>query len=376
MNKKVFLITTVSLICLILFAISETNAQNKLQPYLSDLVNGKTDSYSQGLNAFADADYQKAYKLLKKEEAQDVPYREDFLQSALLYQRDNELIKKSLAKGSINIPESYKFFLKYPKMKLKIDKNTTSVELSRNLFKATLGDGEPITILLDTGGSGVGISEELVNKYRMKKDSSISQKGSLPAFDVTFSKHPVIIPEITIGDMTLTGIYAEYSVIDPESKGKYNGPAFDVIIGLDTFIGYLDEVIFDWENKKLIFQKHSASKIGNPFLFHSSKPFTSFRFGDENLTTILDTGSAVDLLPKEIYLKNYSKKEQKKYGEYTYNEYTVELTANFKDVIELKVADYRDDLKLVIGGEEIDLVLGNRHKKVTFNLKTNRFYLR
>lgn len=229
-------------------------------------MDGKTEKCSAGLNAYAKADYSKAYKLLKKDDAENVPYLKEFLQNALLYQRDNKIIEKALTGSAIKIPDSYKFYLEHPAMRLKLDKRSVSADLSNNLFKATLNDKETIAILLDTGGSGVGISERLVNKYRMKKDTTISTRGSLLAFNMTFSKHPVIIPKITIGDMELTGIYGEFSVADAESKGEYTGPKFDVIMGLDTFIGYLEAVVFDWETKRITFVKHSDNQNGKPFL--------------------------------------------------------------------------------------------------------------
>lgn len=376
MEKNRLAIINIFIVILVFSAFSAAKAQDKLQPYLSDLIRGKTQAYSKGLNAYAEGDYAKAYKFLKQEDAKNVPYLEEFLQNALLYQRDNKLIKKVIKENSTKVPETYKFYVKHPQMKLEMNKNSTAVALNKNLFKAILGDGEEIIVMLDTGGSGVGITEELVKKYKMKTDTSISTKGSLPAFNITFFKHPVIIPKITIGGMKLTGIYAEYSVADPESKGKYTGSNFDVIMGLDTFVGYLDEVSFDWENEKLIFKKHSDSGGGKPFLFHSSKPFTSYSLNEKNLTTIIDTGSAVDLLKKDVYLNNYSKKEAKIYGNYSYNQYTVSLKTDSQNDLKLKVADYLDSLNLIIGGENIDLLLGNGHEGAVFNLKNNRFKLR
>lgn len=373
MKKPLSAASKILLLLMLFSNLSAVKAQNNLQVYLSDLVDGKTSKYSGGLNAYANAEYAKAYEILKKNRSKEVPYLREFTRDALLYQRSNKMIQKALATSSIELPAQYKFYLKHPEMKLKLDKNTASADLSNNLFTATLNDLQTITILLDTGGSGVGISEKLVNKYGLKKDTTISVKGSLPAFNVTFFKHPVIIPKISVGGMELTGIYAEYSVADPESKGKYNGPDFDVIMGLDTFIGYLDEVTFDWETKKITFIKNSENTGGKPFLFYDSKPFTSFQINNEDLTALVDTGSNTDILRKNIYLRSYTKKEEKTYKNYAYNEYTVELKP---DDLTLKIGDHTDNLNLVIGDEKIDLILGYKHRKASFNLKNNRLRIK
>jgi hypothetical protein len=359
---------TLTAIILILF-ISQLNAQ-ELKQYLSDLTEKTTDNYKKGLNFYANAEYAKAYKKLSKSKSNEIPYLESLLSNSILYQRNNKLIEKNLNK----VPENYKFFVKQPMMKIELSKST-SVGLDKNLFKAILNDKDSITIMLDTGGSGVGINREFVEKYNMEKDTTISVKGSLPAFNVTFFKHPVIIPKIQIGEMTMTNVNAEYSVIDPNSKGTYTGPEFDIIIGLDTFIGFLEEVSFDWENKLLEFKKLSDIKQGTPFMFHSSKPFTSFGINDEILTTIIDTGSPNDILPEETYLKNYSSKENKKYGDYSYTEYTVDLKISENNTLILKIGDYNKDLNLNIGGVKIDLLIGNKHQKLQFNLAKNIFNL-
>ena len=354
---------------LLLLFISQLNAQ-ELKQYLSDLTENKTDKYENGLNFYANAKYAKAYKKLSKSKSKEIPHFESLLSNSILYQRNNKLIEENLD----IVPENYKFFIKNSKMKIELSKST-SVGLDKNLFKAILNDKDSITIMLDTGGSGVGINREFVEKYNMKKDTTISIKGSLPAFNVTFYKHPVIIPKIQIGEMIMTNINSEYSVIDPNSKGTYTGPEFDVIIGLDTFIGYLEQVSFDWENNLLEFKKVSDIKQGTPFMFYNSKPFTSFGVNDEILTTIIDTGSPNDILPEETYLKNYSSKENKKYGDYSYTEYTVDFKMSENNLLILKIGDYNKDLNLNIGGEKIDLLIGNKHKKLEFNLAENIFNL-
>jgi hypothetical protein len=359
---------TLTAILLILF-ISQLNAQ-ELKEYLSDLTERKTDHYEKGLNLYANAEYAKAYKKLLKSKSNDIPYLKSLLSNSILYQRNIKLIEKNLD----IVPENYKFFIKQPKMKIELSKST-SVGLDKNLFKAILNDKDGITIMLDTGGSGVGINKEFVEKYNMERDTTISKKGSLPAFNVTFYKHPVIIPKIQIGEMIMTNICAEYSVIDPDSKGTYTGPEFDVIIGLDTFIGFLEQVSFDWDNKVLEFQKHTDIKEGTPFMFYNSKPFTSFGVNDEILTTIIDTGSPNDILSEEIYLKNYSNKEKKTYNEYSYTEYTVDFEMSEGKFLTLKIGDYNKGLDLKIGGEKIDLLLGNKHQKLEFNLAKNIFNL-
>ena len=233
-----------------------------------------------------------------------------------------------------------------------------------------------MTIMLDTGGHGVGISEELVEKYQMKRDTSITTKGFLPAFGIVQKRHPVVIPNITIGNMEMTNIYAGYSEFNSKAKEKYQGPEFDLIMGLDVFVGYLEEVSFDWENGVLAFKKKISFSDGQPFLFYDSKVFTTFGSNGNYYTSVLDTGSPNDIIEKEVYLKNYTKKEAKKYGDYGYTEYTMNFELNATEILQLKIGDYNDGLNLVIGGEKVELLIGNNHKYLKFNLRDNRFELR
>lgn len=362
------------LLTLVVLSFLNSLQAQELKPYLSNLIDQKTDSYPSGLNAYANGDYAKAYSQLNISQSLDIPYKREFLAKALLYQRDHHLVKKVLKTDPDLLPENYTFYSTQNPMLLELS-DSTSVALDKNLFTAVLQDKDTITIMLDTGGSGIGINKEFVDKYQMPKDTSITSRGYLPAFNVTHLKHPVLIPKLQIGSMLLTNLPAHYSEKDPNSTGTYTGPEFDIIMGLDVFIGYLDHVSFDWESKRLVFKKASDLDTGRPFLFHNSKPFTAYKVKGAYFTTVLDTGAPQDVSLASLYTNYYSQKEEKTYDAYRFTEYTVDFQSANQDSLTLKIGDYLGNLDLKIGGEVVELLIGNRHNRLTFNLARNIFEL-
>ena len=96
--------------------------------------------------------------------------------------------------------------------------------------------------------------------------------------------------------------------------------------------------------------------------------------GEITYTALLDTGSPVDLIDESTYLQNSIKKEEKKYGTFSYNEYTVPAR-NGKKIINLKAVDYKQNFNLKLNSEIIDFIIGNNHKSLTFDLINNFFEL-
>ncbi|WGK65679.1 aspartyl protease family protein [Croceiramulus getboli] len=342
--------------------------------YLKDVAHNELQGYEEGLTAFANADYPAAYRAwmnLSEQELEERPYLKELKALSVIYQRDPRLLQQVVAEQPDLLPPFYAFYAQQPQMELELE-GSTSVALDKNLFQAVLNDRDTITIMLDTGGKGMGISYEWVEAYNMNRDTSLTRVGLLPAFQVEFDKHPALVPKVQIGSMTLTNIPASYT--DPNSvrgEGEYEGPQFDAIMGLDVFVGFLKQVTFDWKEKQLRFAKKSTISEGQPFVFFSSKPFTSLAIDGQSYTTVLDTGSTTDILPKELYLNSYSEKESKTYGSYSFIEYTIPITLQGTALQELHIGDYVQDFNLVIGGESVPVLIGNKHQKMGFNLREN-----
>jgi hypothetical protein len=250
----------------------------------------------------------------------------------------------------------------------------TTLPVNNTRFSAVMGR-DTLTVLLDTGGSGVGINQEWVEKYDMPTDTTIATYGSLPFINnAQFTKHPVVIPELSIGSMTIKNLPAEYSVFDEENQQKVDAvdlPEFDIIMGLDTFIGLVGEVEFNWIHDTITFRDSPTLTDGKPFLFYSSKPFTSFEVGGEYLTTVIDTGSPSDMIRKAYYMNNYTEAEEKTWGDYTYTEYTVPISTGIGPDLDLKIGSYTGELDLVISDVPIELLIGFQHNRMTFNLEQN-----
>ncbi|SFR52150.1 Aspartyl protease [Robiginitalea myxolifaciens] len=357
---------------ILLFAQTFTQAQ-ELSTYISDVVARDLDRYAPGLQAYAKGEYQKAFEGLSAETKADGQY--DFLNKlrgyALVYQRDQNLLGSKLKEDPQLLNEFYQFYATQPAMEIALE-GKTATPLDKNLFTAILNGKDTLTVMLDTGAGGVGINAEWVRKYNMDRDTTIVRSGSLPAFGITFEKHPVLIPEIQIGSMIMTNIPGSYTAPDSESGGEYTGPKFDMIMGLDIFLGFIEQVTFDWTTNELVFHEKTEMTEGLPFIFYGSKPITSTTLRGKKYTTVLDTGSGVDIIPPEIYLKDYSKKEEKTYEQYSYVLYTLPVELPGTKITELQIGDFTREFDLVLDGLPVPFLIGHKHQKMSFNLAQNR----
>ena len=366
---------TVALSLLIFIAPITIHAQSSMKTVLANVAGDQTELLPDDLNAYADGKYKEAFNLLQTSEAEQIPQRSRFLTYALLYQRNYDLVREAFKSGDdqIDIPETYKFYTNHPEVSAELDGETT-LPVNNTRFKAVLGT-DTLTVLLDTGGSGVGIDQTWVETYDLPFDSTISSGGSLPFIDnATFTKHPVMIPELRIGSMTLKNVPAEYSKFDEENQKKLDAvdlPHFDIIMGLDTFIGLIGEVELNWIDETITFRQEPTLTEGVPFLFYSSKPFTAFSVDDQHLTTLIDTGSPTDMIRKEYYMNNYTKAEEKTYNQYTYTEYTVPIVVDDGTTLDLKIGDYTGGIDLTISDVPVELLIGFNHDRMIFNLVDN-----
>lgn len=345
-------------------------SQEELKNYLLNVKDGEQSVT--GLNTFRNGNYKEAYQLLKSKQNSNLFDYENFLKNALMYQRDSVLLRKELKNGNIKLSERETFYANQNQMIIQLDGKTT-VDLSKNILTGIIGN-DTITILFDTGGDGISINSKFVEKYNMVVDTSVMIEGFVPAMNYKSISHPTIIPKLEIGEMTLYNLPAKYkkAVIKDGVKIK-NAPKVDMIMGVDIFVGLLNYIEFNWEAKSLTFSnlQHDLEQPHNYVMF-DAKPICLFSTNDEPFTALLDTGSPVDILPKNIYLNNYTKKEAKQYGNFKYNDYTVLANIGEQEV-SLVAADYKPDFNLYLNDQKIDFIIGNNKKFLKLDLVHNQY---
>jgi hypothetical protein len=311
--------------------------------------------------------------IMQEMEKDDLIHYDYFNSASIIFQRDSALLRSMLHDSENSIPKKYSFYLGEPKMRIELE-DTTTVGLNSNRFSAIIGK-DTINVLFDTGGDGVSINQKWVEKYQMKHDTSIASVGILPFINnARFTKHPVIIPHVKIGSMTMYNVNAEFDSFEEDEllKLKEAGvPQYDMVIGLNTFVGFIDEIEFDWKQGKLSFRKEATLKDGVPFLFFDNKAFSSFSVNGKPLVTVFDTGSPGDKIGEKYYLNEYIKKESKSYKQYDYMEYTLVVENPFDEKQIIKVGDYAGDLNLKLRNEPVDLLFGTNHKNLKFNIQDN-----
>jgi hypothetical protein len=351
-----------------------TVAQDELSSALEQLVAGELQAESTGLSAFAAGDYETAFDALLRADEGSVPFQQRFIASALLYQRDREKLLEY--RDRVTLPASQAFYLQHPPMTASLD-GETSVPLTVVRFPATLMGEEEVVVLLDTGGAGVGIDQELVERFDMPRSAEVTGTGLLPFVGgIEFDKYATVIPELAIGDLEMTNVPAEFSVFDAEAQAILDRspiPAFDIIMGLDTFIGYVDEVRFDWRNERITFDSSAELERGFPFLFHASKPFTAMRGFGEWWTTVIDTGSTSDMMAEEYVRNEYTSRRETKWRGYDVVNYRVPVQWPSGETFLSLIQSFNMDLDLVIGDQRVEYLIGHPHQLAVFNLADNLF---
>lgn len=353
---------------------SIAGADDDLSGTLVDLVTGDLDAQHDGLAAFAEADYEAAFDALREAPDGAVPYQDRFETAALLYQRDREKLLQY--RDALTLPTAQAFYLEHPPMKVSLA-GETSVPLTVVRFPATLMGEEEVTVLLDTGGAGVGIDQELVERYGMPRSADVTGRGSLPFVGgLEFDKYAVVIPELEIGDLRMTNVPAEYSEFDEEAQAILDRvplPEFDIIMGLDTFIGFVEELRLDWNSGEITFDSTAELEGGVPFLFHASKPFTAMRgFGDW-WTTVIDTGSTSDMMAERFVRERNASRRETVWRGYDVVNYRVPVQWPSGETFLALVQSFNMDIDLVIGGEHVEFLIGHQHQRMVFNLSENRF---
>ena len=367
--KKILLIVIIGLTTL-----NIGYSQSQLQDYLINFENHKKQNPA-GLQEFRNADYKSAYQKFKSLDSTKLFNYEDFLYKSLIYSRDSLMIRNEVENGNIILDDFQTFYVKQNQMSISLNGKTT-IDLNKNIITGTIGN-DTIRILFDTGGDGISISEKFVEKYKMTKDTTIKREGFVPALNYRSIKHPTIIPTLKIGNMTMTNVPATYEKNKKETERKTtDGPEFDMIMGVNMFVGFINGIEFNWTANQLTFS-NEIQTLSDPlkYIMFDSKPICLFKLNGKYFTSLLDTGSPIDLISKDIYLNNYIKKEAKKYGDFSYNDYT--LTAKLgANEINLIAADYRDDLNLILNDEKIDFIIGNNKQYLKLDLTNCLFEMK
>jgi hypothetical protein len=350
------------------------DTQETLKDYLINFEENSS-SNPEGLREFRNADYKSAYDKFKSLDSTKLFNYSDFLYKSLLYQRDSTAISSEFINGNISLDEFRAFFIHQNQMNIVLNGKTT-VDLDKNLLTGIVGN-DTIRILFDTGGDGISISKKFVDKYKMVRDTTIKREGYVPAFNYRSISHPTIIPVLRIGNMTMTNVPAKYKEEEEKSERKtIDGPQFDMIMGMNMFVGFIKGIEFNWTEKTLTFN-NEVLKLKNPvkYIMFDSKPVCLFSLNDQYFTSLLDTGSPVDLMSKDIYLNNYIKKEAKKYGDFSYIDYTVKAKLG-ENTITLVAADYLEDLNLSLNDESIPFIIGNNKQYLKFDLTNCLFEIK
>ena len=360
--KTIFIFLFV--ICSNGFCFGQRTIQNILVNYESNNLENFSKSYLNG-------NYCLANKQLKKLKKDQIFCFNQFYENSIIYQRDIKKLKKEFIRNSELFQPSVKFYIEQQPMEIVLNEKTI-VSLSKNRIVGIIGN-DTLNILFDTGGAGISINKKFVDKYKMKTDTSIKSGIYAPAFNYKSSESPVIIPRLTIGTMVMNNIPAKFNSENKELKENTEIDKFDIIMGIDVFVGYIKSIKFDWINNNLTFSnKEIEQKLDNKFIFFDSKPIILMNIKNQVFTALLDTGSPVDLIDKTVYEKNHTFKEEKKYGSFTYKEYTVPVSIKNK-ILNLKAADYKPNFNLKLSNEIIDFIIGNNHKNIIFDLVNNRY---
>lgn len=351
------------LLCLIgITVLAQRTVQNL---YLSN----QNEKMPEWFFAYSNGEYAKAYELMTEQEI-SLP-KNQFLTNSFQYANiKNTIIDSTLETWGDS------FYNQFPKSKIEFTSGETVIlPLKRNLFVATIGK-DSLRVVFDTGGHGISISKRLVEKYNLPTDTTITGSSYMPAFKRVSNTSPTIIKTISFGNLKLSNLRAEYTVSEQDNGEYESTQQYDIFMGIDIFIRLIDYVRFDWENNEITFSNQKLEmENSQPFFFFDSKPITVLQLGDKNLTTVFDTGSPVDILNREYYKEFYKKKEEKKYGDYAYNLYTVPI--NIRNTkLNLGIADYMEGFNLKLDEEIIDLIIGTSHQQLTIDLKNNKLEIK
>ncbi|MCR9133055.1 MAG: retropepsin-like domain-containing protein [bacterium] len=319
--------------------------------------------------AYANGDYETAFNTMAEQNIK--PPKNQFFTNAYLYANRTSIILDSTPKTWGD-----DFYNNFPKSTVQFNvAQSVTLPLDRNLFKATIG-GDTLNVVLDTGGHGISISKKLVEKYNLPTDTSITGTSYMPAFRRVSTTSPTIIERLNFGNLELNNLRGEFTIAVDDDGQFQSQQQYDVFMGLDVLIGLVDYVRFDWTKGEITFSNEVLVMDNpQPFLFFDSKPITVLQLANTSLTTVIDTGSPVDILNYEFYKDHYSKKEEKKYGDYGYNLYTVPIAIQNSE-FELGVADYMEGFNLKLDEEMIDLIIGTAHQQLTIDMKNNLFEIK
>ena len=203
----------------------------------------------------------------------------------------------SLAAGS----DATVAFLANARPAMSLSGNIVEVDFSDRRIPGRIGDNE-ISIIVDTGAPGVGISRAIVDREGYARIEGTAS-ANIPSLDLRYRLDPTIIEEMRIGPATFRDIPAESGELTPKQQAtlEQNGLASDMIVGLDFFAPFFDVVEFDQVEGKLRLYRDDPEPAAVPnFVMGAARyPLVQLEVGGVDRTVILDTGSGNNNLPSE-----------------------------------------------------------------------------
>jgi len=235
----------------------------------------------------------------------------------------------------------------YPEVKVETLTNITEIEFDQFYFDAIVNENDTVKVFFDTCAPGIKINQNLVEKNNWKTDTNYYGYSTMPAMGMTFKNHPVLLPNLKIGEFEFKNLPAYYSLMSEEQKKNLKEKDIedhDILIGINVFEDLVDGVEFDFENGKLRLIKELPKLEGATpnFIMADAKPAVEFKLSGKTHTAFVDTGSPRHVLPNEFITESNSYfKKKGNYGDFQYDIFYVKYdqVLNQKDIW-LDTADY------------------------------------
>ncbi|EAQ29894.1 hypothetical protein NAP1_03940 [Erythrobacter sp. NAP1] len=195
-----------------------------------------------------------------------------------------------------------RFFAEAEPPSAEIGSDVIEVDFANRKFSASI-NGQPITIVFDTGAPGVSVDYDIATREGFAIETEGGGYSYIPAFDIRAKQDATIIRELTIGDAVLRNIPATTSRNTAEDKAKLEaaGLASDMIFGLDLFARFFAAVEIDQvEGKLRLYRDTPPADLPGRFLMGTSRyPLVRADILGIGRNVIIDTGSGNNNLPPE-----------------------------------------------------------------------------
>jgi len=235
----------------------------------------------------------------------------------------------------------------YPEVEVETLTNITEIEFDQFYFDAIVNENDTVKVFFDTCAPGIKISQDLVEKHNWKTDTTYYGYSTMPAMGMNFKNHPVLLPNLKIGEFEFQNLPAYYSLMSQEQEESLKEKGIedhDILIGINVFEELVDGVEFDFKDGKLRLTKNLPELVGATpnFMMADAKPAVEFKLSGKTQTAFVDTGSPRHVLPDELITEDNSYfKEKGNYGDFQYDIFYVKYdqVLNQKNIW-LDTADY------------------------------------